>query len=238
MAGVQKKALFLSKILFIMGDLSLADQILERPDAILQLQSLTRALEAEKKRRQDFYEWVTEDVKAEFINGQVIIHSPVKKRHWNVTDLLSRLMSFYASLKQLGRVGTEKVMIALTRNDYEADLVFFSKEKADTFTDDQVLFPAPDFAVEILSKSTAAVDRNIKKADYAAHGVREYWIVDPVKQRIEQYILPFASTEYFPAKILQSGEMIQSIVLPGFEIPVMAIFDEGANLEALKGLMG
>jgi Uma2 family endonuclease len=221
-----------------MGTISLAEQILERPDAVLQLRSLTIALEAEKKRRQDFYEWVTEDVKAEFINGQVIVHSPVKKRHWNVTDLLSRLMSFYASLKKLGRVGTEKVMIALTRNDYEPDLVFFSKEKADAFEDEQVLFPAPDFAVEILSKSTATIDRNIKKADYAAHGVCEYWIVDPVKQRIEQYILPSEATEYFPAKIHQSGDSIQSVVLPGFEIPVLAIFDETANLEALKGLMG
>lgn len=221
-----------------MGSLSLAEQILERPDAVLQLQSLTRALEAEKKRRQDFYLWVTEDVKAEFINGQVILHSPVKKRHWNVTDLLSRVMSFYASLKKLGRVGTEKVMIALTRNDYEPDLVFFSKEKADQFTDDQVLFPAPDFAVEILSKSTAATDRGTKKDDYAAHGIREYWIIDPVKQRIEQYILASASTAYFPPKIHQSTDFIQSVVLPGFEIPVMAIFDEATNLETLKGMMG
>jgi len=221
-----------------MGSLSLAEQILERPDAVLQLQSLTRALEAEKKRRQDFYLWVTEDIKAEFINGQVILHSPVKKRHWNVTDLLSRVMSFYASLKKLGRVGTEKVMIALTRNDYEPDLVFFSKEKADQFTDDQVLFPAPDFAVEILSKSTAATDRGTKKDDYAAHGIREYWIIDPVKQRIEQYILASASTAYFPPKIHQSTDFIQSVVLPGFEIPVMAIFDEATNLETLKGMMG
>ncbi|MBP6829042.1 MAG: Uma2 family endonuclease, partial [Saprospiraceae bacterium] len=127
---------------------SLAEQIMERPDAVLQLQALQNALEDEKKRRQDFYDWVTEDVKAEFINGQIIIHSPVKKRHWKVSDLLSRLLSYYASIKKLGQVGTEKVMISLTRNDYEPDIVFFSKEKADTFTDDQVLFPAPDFVVE------------------------------------------------------------------------------------------
>lgn len=220
-----------------MGNVSLADQILARPDAVLQLQSLTRALDTEKKRRQDFYLWVTEDVKAEFINGQVIVHSPVRRQHWKVTDLLSRLMSFYASFKRLGTVGTEKVMISLTRNDYEPDLVFFSKEKADTFTEEQVLFPAPDFAVEILSKSTAAMDKGIKKDDYAAHGIREYWIVDPVKQRIDQYILSSASSEYFPAKTHQSSDIIQSVAIPGFEIPVMAIFEESANLEALQTLM-
>lgn len=128
-------------------------------------------------------------------------------------------------------------MVALTRNDYEPDIVFFSKEKADQFTDDQVLFPAPDFVVEILSKSTAKIDKTIKRADYAAHGVREYWIVDPKRQRIEQYILSHEDTEYFPAKIYQLHDTVASLAVSGFEIPVKAIFDEAANLEALQRLM-
>jgi len=130
----------------------LAEQILERPDAVLQMEKIQTALADEKRRRHEFREWITENVKAEFINGQTVIHSPVKRRHWKVTDLLSRILSVYVSLKKLGAVGTEKVMIALTRNDYEPDLCFFSKEKSDLFEDEQVLFPAPDFVVEILSK--------------------------------------------------------------------------------------
>lgn len=50
---------------------TLAEQILERPDAAMLFDNLRRMLENERKRRQEFYEWVTEDVKAEFINGQV-----------------------------------------------------------------------------------------------------------------------------------------------------------------------
>ena len=216
---------------------SLAEQILERPDAVLQLQALQNALADEKKRRQGFRNWITEDVKAEFINGRIIIHFPVKKRHWKVSDLLSRVLSCYASIKKLGQVGTEKVMISLTRNDYEPDIVFFSKEKVDAFTDDQVLFPAPDFVVEILSSKTASTDRGTKKDDYALHGIREYWIIDPVKQRIEQYILPQVGTEYFPAKIHQYGGMIESVAIPGFDIPVNAVFEEAANLDALQAFM-
>ncbi|MEO6039025.1 MAG: Uma2 family endonuclease [Saprospiraceae bacterium] len=216
---------------------SLAQQLLERPDAVLQMQAVHNALAEEKIRRHDFYEWVTEGIKAEFINGEIIVHSPVKRRHWMITDLLSSIMSIYVRIKKIGVVGTEKVMIALTRNDYEPDLVFFSKEKADRFTAEQVLFPAPDFVVEILSKSTAKIDRTIKKADYAAHGVREYWIIDPDKQRIEQYILSHDDTEYFPAKIYQLHDTITSIAVAGFEIPVNAIFDEAANVAALQRIM-
>jgi Uma2 family endonuclease len=217
-----------------MSNNSLAQQILERPDAVLQLQAVHKALALEKKRRHEFYDWVTENIKAEFINGEIIIHSPVKRQHWMITDLLSRILSIYASIHKLGIIGTEKVMIALTRNDYEPDLVFFSKEKSDKFTADQVLFPAPDFVVEILSKSTAKIDKTIKKADYAAHGVREYWIIDPEKQRIEQYVLAHNDTVYFPAKTYQTHDTITSLAIEGFEIPVMAIFDETANLTVLQ----
>jgi Uma2 family endonuclease len=215
-----------------------AQKIMELPDAPTQIEALHQAMQTEQSRRHDFREWITPNVKAEFINGEVVLHSPVKKRHWSVTDLLSSLLSIYVRFKKLGRVGTEKVLVALTRNDYEPDLVFFSKEKADVFTEDQMLFPAPDFVVEILSKKTASKDKGIKKQDYAAHGIREYWIIDPIKQHIEQYIL-FASSdkEYSPAKIFRLDDDIESYVIKGFVIPVQAIFDEATNLEVLQELL-
>ena len=37
-----------------------------------------------------------------------------------------------------------------------------------------MIFPARDFVVEILSKSTAKKDKGIKHQDYAAHEIREY----------------------------------------------------------------
>lgn len=46
---------------------------------------------------------------------------------------------------------------------------------------------APDFVVEILSKSTWKRDCVIKCAKYAQMGVREYWIIDPNKQVITVY---------------------------------------------------
>lgn len=216
---------------------TLVEKILKRSDAALQLQYFQEVMQEEHTQRKAFYEWITEDVKAEFINGEIIIHSPVKKRHWSANDLLSRLLSFYVSLKKLGRIGTEKVMISLSRNDYEPDLVFFSKEKVETFTEEQVLFPAPDFVVEILSPKTAKYDKTIKKEDYALHNIPEYWIIDPEKQRIEQYILPSSSKKYFPAKVHQYGETIESTVIKGFKINVAAIFDEAINLKTMQALI-
>ncbi len=214
------------------------DRIMASPDAPQQLDALYDAMQDEKNRRHDFRQWITPSIKAEFINGEVVLHSPVKKKHFSVTDLLSRLLSYYASIRKLGRVATEKAMIALTRNDYEPDLVFFSKEKYDTFEEDQMLFPAPDFVVEILSKKTAAKDKGIKKRDYAAHGIQEYWIIDPNRQQIDQYIL-FLPTDkqYSPPKTYGLSDEIESRVIKGFVIPVQAIFDEQVNVETLQDLL-
>lgn len=216
----------------------LVKRILNRPDAPRQLEALQQAMADERRRRHEFYEWVTEDIKAEFIQGEIVIHSPVKKKHLDASTRLSSLLSVFSNLRQLGMVAIEKMMIALTRNDYEPDICFFTDERAAQFHDDQLLFPAPDFVVEILSRSTASNDRGVKKVDYAEHGVREYWIVDPNRQCIEQYYLPTENaTEYFPAKIFRMGEDIESRVIKGFVIPVAAVFDSAANVEALQNLL-
>ena len=117
------------------------------------------------------------------------------------------------------------------------DICFFGNEKADKFTADQMLFPAPDLVVEILSKSTAKRDKGIKFEDYAAHGIKEYWIIDPDKQKVEQFALLGDLKEYFPIATVYYDDDIKSRVVEGFEIPVAAIFEEKANIEALKKLI-
>ena len=48
---------------------------------------------------------------------------------------------------------------------------------------------APDLLIEILSPSTRARDRVRKKRRYERAGVREFWLVDPVARRVEQFVL-------------------------------------------------
>ena len=46
---------------------------------------------------------------------------------------------------------------------------------------------APDWIIEIVSPSSRAMDYNKKLFKYRTAGVREYWIVDPMKQQIMVY---------------------------------------------------
>ena len=46
---------------------------------------------------------------------------------------------------------------------------------------------APDLIFEVVSPSSRRMDYNRKNALYSDAGVREYWIVDPVKERVTVY---------------------------------------------------
>ena len=88
-----------------------------------------------------------------------------------------------------------------------------------------------------MSKGTSGRDTGIKFKDYAAHGVKEYWIVNPRKKTIEQYILPEEGEEYELLKKVTLGDWIESVVMTGFRIPVSAIFDVDINRETLKKIV-
>lgn len=49
---------------------------------------------------------------------------------------------------------------------------------------ERCVYGAPDFVMEILSRSTRTKDMEIKTAKYARAGVREYWMVDVKKERV------------------------------------------------------
>jgi len=72
---------------------------------------------------------------------------------------------------------------------------------------------APDLAIEILSKSTAKMDKTTKFRLYEKYGVREYWIVDPYHKTVDVYTLEngkfgrvniYTHTDIIPVHILEN----------------------------------
>lgn len=213
---------------------ALIQQILSEPQAFLIMQEVQAALQQEQKRRAAFYQEMDEQQKVEFVNGEVVYHSPAKKRHNQVNLQLAKVLSTYVDAHELGFVGIEKILISLTRNDYEPDLCFFSTEKARHFTEDQMKFPAPDLVVEVLSASTEARDREVKFKDYEAHGIAEYWMIDPEQETIEQYTLANGS---YQLRLKGSDGSLQSQAVSGFVTPIRAVFDRALNLSVMRKMI-
>jgi len=219
--------------------MSLIDRLIEPirhspqlPQAIAILQA---ELEAERQRRDQFYLDMTPDQKIEFIDGEIVLHSPARNRHLDVTGCIFKLLQTYVVLHRLGQVKSEKCLCVFPRNDYEPDVVFFGPVKSASLCPDTMKFPVPDMAVEVLSQSTRDRDRGVKFEDFASNCVEEYWIVDSDTQIVEQYLLQ--NGDYTLA--LKSGTgMLQSRVVDGLAIPIEAIFDEQENLQAIRKLLG
>lgn len=197
------------------------ETLLQEPNLPELLQDLNQAWEDEQRRRHLFWADVDEGVKAEFINGEIVYHSPVYGRHWMASSNITTELLPYVKANRLGKVAYEKVMIRLTRNDYEPDICFWTIERAAGFEEKQSVFPAPDFVVEILSDSTRQRDYGVKFIDYARHGVREYWIVDPGQRTVEQYLLE--GEQFVLAQKLKEG-LLRSEVVTGFGMAVPEIF--------------
>lgn len=213
---------------------NLIEQILDLPDAPLLHQQIGIKLNEERIRREKFYNDIDESMKVEFINGEIIVHSPVMKRHNEANGLLYKILDTHVRINKLGFVGIEKIMVVFTRNDYEPDLVFFDNDKSEVFTPTQTLFPVPDFVVEVLSKGTKKHDRGIKYDDYETHKVQEYWIIDPDNEVVEQYIL---KEDIYELVYKSSQGLIKSVVVKDFEIPIRAIFDADINFEVLQKMI-
>lgn len=84
---------------------------------------------------------------------------------------------------------------------------------------------APDWIIEILSKSTAQKDLNDKYDLYEANGVQEYWIVHPSDGTVITYRLD-EHKRFQPLrnKPFTSGETIPVSTFPGYELDLTLIF--------------
>ncbi|WP_213381317.1 Uma2 family endonuclease [Allochromatium tepidum] len=69
------------------------------------------------------------------------------------------------------------------------DLAGWRRERMPAIPDTAWFDLAPDWVCEILSPSTAAKDRAIKRPIYAREGVEHLWLIDPQTRTLEVYRL-------------------------------------------------
>jgi Uma2 family endonuclease len=150
---------------------------------------------------EEFLDWLQPGVHADLINGEIVMHSPVNLRHADLLNFVDRLLAGYIEAHKLGRLYREVVAVRLgPRQVFLPDLAFFTNEQAARLPATHAPF-APTLVVEALSPRTAHLDSGPKFAAYEAHGVAEYWILDPEHLAHEFYrrdgemLVPFARDE-------------------------------------------
>jgi len=162
-------------------------------------------------------QYADEDIKAEWVDGQVIVMAPVSREHSDRNVWLLRLIAEFVEHYDLGQVlGSEyPVRLSSIRRSRTPDVMFVSKSK---FAKLQPTYceGAPDLIMEIVSPDSEARDWRDKYADYQTCGVREYWVVDPLSKHIEAYTLG-RSKQYSQIQPDEAGR-VHSKVLKGLFI--------------------
>lgn len=126
--------------------------------------------------------------RAELIDGQIYDMAPPARIHQHLLMNLSALIHDYIK-SQRGECLIYPAPFAVflnkdERNYVEPDIsVICDKNKLD----DKGCNGAPDWIIEIVSASTQQMDYGIKLFKYRTAGVREYWIVNPLKQTVTVY---------------------------------------------------
>jgi Uma2 family endonuclease len=75
---------------------------------------------------------------------------------------------------------------------------------------------APDWLAEVLSPGTARHDQNVKLSAYERAGVREVWLIDPIKRKLTVYQLE--AGHYGRGTMLELKGLTQIAAVPGVTI--------------------
>lgn len=129
-----------------------------------------------------------EGSRAELLDGQIYYMSPPNRKHQTIArELFSSINSYIKSSKGTCESFFAPFAVFLNEDDInyvEPDISVICDPNKLT---DKGCFGAPDWIIEIVSPGSRRMDYFTKLFKYRTAGVREYWIVDPDKNRILVY---------------------------------------------------
>ncbi|WP_019569034.1 Uma2 family endonuclease [Thioalkalivibrio sp. ALE11] len=133
---------------------------------------------------------VEDHLVAELIHGQLVTTPRPAPRHARASSLLGVELGGPYDKGHGGPGGWwifDEPEVHLGRHVLVPDLAGWRRERMPGLPETAWFELAPDWVCEVLSESTARVDRVEKLPVYAAHGVGHVWLVDPVLRTLEAY---------------------------------------------------
>lgn len=127
----------------------------------------------------DDYLALPETVRAEWVDGEVVVTPSPSYRHQRSSLRLAG--SLDSGLPGLFVVEATSLHLPVNRERIP-DILVLDREPETPHVD----FP-PVLVVEILSPSTRSEDTVRKSTDYLAGGVRQYWLLDPEGRSLEVF---------------------------------------------------
>lgn len=159
----------------------------------------------------------------ELTDGNVeVLEMPTTEHQDILLFLIDALRSFVVARK-LGKASLAPLPVRVGKTKIrEPDILFVLEKNRDKVG--SRIWNGVDLAMEIVSSSDESRHRDYqkKRADYAAAGIAEYWIVDPAESRIT--VLKLEGDTYAVHGEFTPGDAATSVLLDGFSVDVTSVF--------------
>ena len=170
----------------------------------------------------EFVDWCPDDLRAEWVDGRVILMSPSNVDHDDLNTWFTTMMRTFVEESESGRIFHDlTIRLADQRRRRVPDLMFVATHRLNLLKKTYLVGP-PDLLIEIVSPDSQSRDRREKYLEYEKAGVREYWIVDPLSQTVEVSRLERKKFH----RLEETAGVISSTVLRGFRIKTAQLWQK------------
>ncbi|MBC7812456.1 MAG: Uma2 family endonuclease [Burkholderiales bacterium] len=160
----------------------------------------------------------------EWVRGYLIKMSPVSLPHDRIVHYVRPLVEAYFSLKPFGTIVGEPFVMKLegVRANREPDLQIILGANRDNVKHTKMNGPA-DICIEVVSPGSVETDYGDKFVEYERGGVKEYWLLDPMRSESNFYRLNDEGV-YQRVDVDEDGHY-RTPLLPGFALHVETLWE-------------
>lgn len=181
----------------------------------------------------DYLTWQFNET-IELIKGKIQLMSPAPNvKHQKISAYLSSHIFFFFDKKSCQMFSApfdvrlydrKKSLLANKEINtvVQPDICVICDE---TKLDEQGCNGAPDWIIEILSKGNSKKEVKTKHALYAESGVKEYWLVFPYEEVIQQYVLNDESGQYQLMNNYAGDDIATAYLFPDLAIDLTQLFN-------------
>lgn len=159
-----------------------------------------------------------EDDKVELIGGEITQMAAVGRRHASCVDVANDLLTEQRKRRYIVRVQSPIYLHDFSAPEPDIALLIWRKD----FYRHQAPKAADVLLVIEVSDSSLEYDRRTKLPDYARSGIKEFWIVNLVEERIEIYTQPVGN-RYEKVVYVEQGEALASVTIPDLTLDADAL---------------
>lgn len=163
-----------------------------------------------------------DDERWELLRGEMSMVPSPNTAHQRIAGNLYFSLRAFVQEHGIGEVFVAPFDVVLSAtNVLQPDVIFVSAQQNSIITESNIQ-GAPALVIEVISPSSTTIDRDVKRAIYAEHGVSEYWLVDPEDCMVS--VLGLEGKEYREVGQYTASDTLSSPTLPGLALDLSAIF--------------